>query len=80
LSFCAIALLSFQAGSANRSNAVTPQLSNIQQCSRSFIVNSAAHCSVTSPYAIFYVIEPEAIVIMGVVHQARHPSTWQRRA
>jgi len=32
------------------------------------------------PYAIFYVIEPEAIVIMGVVHQARHPSTWQRRA
>ena len=32
------------------------------------------------PYAVFYVIEPEAIVIMGVVHQARHPSTWQRRA
>lgn len=31
------------------------------------------------PYAIFYIVEPEAVVIIGVVHQARHPSTWQRR-
>ena len=31
------------------------------------------------PYAIFYVVEADAIVIVGVVHQVRHPSTWQRR-
>ena len=32
------------------------------------------------PYSVFYVVEPAAIVVMGVVHQARNESTWQRRA
>jgi toxin ParE1/3/4 len=31
------------------------------------------------PYAVFYVVEPDAVLVIGVVHQARHPSTWQRR-
>jgi plasmid stabilization system protein ParE len=33
----------------------------------------------TFPYAIYYLIEPEMVVVFGVIHQARHPSTWQRR-
>ena len=32
------------------------------------------------PYSVFYVVEESAIVIMGVVHQARDESTWKRRA
>lgn len=31
------------------------------------------------PYSLFYVIEPEVILIIGVVHQARDESTWKRR-
>jgi toxin ParE1/3/4 len=32
------------------------------------------------PYSLFYVIEPEVILIIGVVHQARDESTWKRRS
>ncbi|HEX8407610.1 MAG TPA: type II toxin-antitoxin system RelE/ParE family toxin [Thermoanaerobaculia bacterium] len=32
------------------------------------------------PYSVFYVIEPEAVLIVGVVHQSRDESTWKRRA
>jgi plasmid stabilization system protein ParE len=32
------------------------------------------------PYSVFYVVEPAAVVVMGVVHQARDESTWKRRA
>lgn len=32
------------------------------------------------PYSVFYVVETDAIVVMGVVHQAREESTWKRRA
>ena len=31
------------------------------------------------PYAVFYIVEGDDAVVVGVVHQARHPSTWQRR-
>lgn len=32
------------------------------------------------PYSVFYIVEDDAIVIMGVVHQARHDSVWKSRA
>jgi plasmid stabilization system protein ParE len=32
------------------------------------------------PYSVFYIVEPSAILIVGVVHQARDESTWKRRA
>lgn len=32
------------------------------------------------PYSVFYVIEPEAVLIVGVVHQARDESTWKKRS
>lgn len=32
------------------------------------------------PYSLFYVIEPEVILIVGVVHQSRDDSTWKRRS
>jgi toxin ParE1/3/4 len=32
------------------------------------------------PYSMFYVIEPEVILIVGIVHQARDESTWKRRS
>lgn len=32
------------------------------------------------PYAIFYVVETFAVLIVGVIHQARDERTWKRRA
>jgi plasmid stabilization system protein ParE len=32
------------------------------------------------PYSVFYVVDPGALVIIGVVHQARDESTWKHRA
>lgn len=31
------------------------------------------------PYAIFFVIEPSAIVVLAVLHQAVHPGVWRER-
>lgn len=30
-------------------------------------------------YAIFYVIEPNALVVLAVMHQSRDPARWQGR-
>lgn len=32
------------------------------------------------PYAVFFVVEPALIRIVGVVHGKRHPRRWQRRS
>lgn len=32
------------------------------------------------PYSVFYVIEPDVVLIVGVVHQARDESTWKKRS
>lgn len=32
-----------------------------------------------SSYLVFYRIEGEEIVVVAVIHGARHPRTWQRR-
>jgi toxin ParE1/3/4 len=32
------------------------------------------------PYSVYYVVHEDAAVVVGVVHQAQHPSTWKRRA
>ncbi|WP_437548616.1 type II toxin-antitoxin system RelE/ParE family toxin [Sorangium sp. So ce367] len=32
------------------------------------------------PYAVFYRILPDAIVVVGVIHGRRHPREWKRRA
>lgn len=32
------------------------------------------------PYAVFYRIMPNAIVVVGVIHGRRHPREWKRRA
>lgn len=31
------------------------------------------------PYGVFYVEREDAIVVVAVVHSARHPKTWQSR-
>lgn len=31
------------------------------------------------PYAVFYVVRPEWISVVAVLHHARHPKAWQRR-
>lgn len=31
------------------------------------------------PYAIFYLVEPPAAIILAVEHQARDPEHWKRR-
>lgn len=31
------------------------------------------------PYAMFYRILPDAIVVVGVIHSKRHPREWKRR-
>lgn len=30
-------------------------------------------------YAIFYVLEPDAIAVLAVMHEARNPDRWQER-
>ena len=32
------------------------------------------------PYGIFYTIEPGRMVVLAVMHTARHPSKWKQRA
>lgn len=32
------------------------------------------------PYSVFYVVDESVVLIVGVVHQSRHESTWKRRA
>lgn len=31
------------------------------------------------PYAVFYRVRPDRIVVIAVVHQRRDPQVWQRR-
>jgi toxin ParE1/3/4 len=31
------------------------------------------------PYSVFYVVTTDSIVVLGVVHQARHSRVWRRR-
>ncbi len=30
------------------------------------------------PYNVFYIIEPDMIVVTGIHHAKRHPRTWRR--
>jgi toxin ParE1/3/4 len=32
------------------------------------------------PYSVFYVVQPESILVLAVMHQARHDSSWRRRS
>ena len=32
------------------------------------------------PFAIFYVVEPERVVVLAVLNQARDPERWRRRS
>jgi hypothetical protein len=32
------------------------------------------------PYALIYVLETDAIVVLGCCHTARNPSVWQERS
>jgi toxin ParE1/3/4 len=32
------------------------------------------------PYGIFYLVEEDRIVVLGILHARRDPSTWQDRA
>ena len=31
------------------------------------------------PYAIFYVVEPDRIAVLAILHQRRDPARWPRR-
>lgn len=31
------------------------------------------------PYAIFYIVEGDEVVVLGIFHQARDPRRWRRR-
>lgn len=31
------------------------------------------------PYAVFYKVERDAVVVLAVEHQARHPEHWKQR-
>ena len=32
------------------------------------------------PYALFYVVEDDAVIVLGCFHGRRDPRTWKRRA
>jgi plasmid stabilization system protein ParE len=31
------------------------------------------------PYAVYFAVEDEGIIVLAVLHAARHPAEWQRR-
>ncbi len=31
------------------------------------------------PYVVYFLVEPEELVILAVVHKRRHPDTWRQR-
>lgn len=31
------------------------------------------------PYAVYFLVHEESIVVMGILHQHRHPDTWLKR-
>ena len=31
------------------------------------------------PYAVYFAVEPEAVVVLAVLHVSRDPAEWQRR-
>jgi len=31
------------------------------------------------PYSVMYLVEPEMVVVLAVVHQAREPGIWKQR-
>lgn len=31
------------------------------------------------PYAIYFIVLPDIVVVIGVIHTRRHPRRWQRR-
>jgi plasmid stabilization system protein ParE len=31
------------------------------------------------PYCVFYILEPQEVVVIGVFHGRRDPATWQSR-
>jgi len=32
------------------------------------------------PYAVYFVVEDQAVVILAILHQSRDPEVWRRRA
>jgi plasmid stabilization system protein ParE len=32
------------------------------------------------PFGIFYLIEPDQVVVIGILHGSRDPNSWKRRA
>jgi plasmid stabilization system protein ParE len=32
------------------------------------------------PYAVYYLVEPDRVIVVGVVHTARDPAVWQGRS
>jgi hypothetical protein len=32
------------------------------------------------PFGIFYLVEPDKVVVNGILHGSRDPNSWKRRA
>lgn len=32
------------------------------------------------PYAVYFVVEEEALVVLAILHLRRHPNTWKERS
>lgn len=32
------------------------------------------------PFGIFYLVEPDQVVVIGILHGSRDPNSWKRRA
>jgi plasmid stabilization system protein ParE len=45
------------------------------------VVYRAIHRAVVSrfPYLIFYIVRPERITVLAILHHARNPAVWPRR-
>jgi toxin ParE1/3/4 len=62
---------------------VEAALSSLQRSPQGYpvIYKSVHRCLVRRfPYGIFYLVEKERIIVLGILHARRDPRTWQDRA
>ena len=61
---------------------VDETLNDISECPNSFpVTHNSATCVLVPhfPYAIYFEVMPDHVIVLAVVHTARSPRAWRRR-
>jgi plasmid stabilization system protein ParE len=61
---------------------VEATLGSIQRNSHQYaVIHHQTHRALTRrfPFAVFYIAEPQAVIVLAILHARRNPHTWQHR-